>query len=200
MADYAVDLVRSYVTPISQVDLDRLRSLLAEVDDEATKELAPAGLPAGAVHTERFVLMAYSGQNSAMSVPCPEGAAIAEAGLLDLAERFHHLHESDRGFAFRNQQPQLRGVRLLARGITPKPERLAVLGTETSSARASAGRRPVHFGAGFVDTPLVDGALLGAGFTVEGPCLIQEPFTVVAVWPGWQASLEAHGSYVLIRT
>jgi N-methylhydantoinase A len=148
------------------------------------------------VAVEQFVLMAYSGQNSAMSVPCPEGASIADAGLLDLAERFHTLHETDRGFAFRNQQPQLRGVRLLARGVTPKPERLAMLGSEQS---APMGSRPVHFGTGFVDTPIVDGSVLGPGFTATGPCLIQEPFTVVAVWPGWQVSLQPHGSYVLTR-
>jgi N-methylhydantoinase A len=198
VADYAVDLVRSYVTPISQVDLDRLRSLLADVADEASKELAPAGLPPSSVTTEQYVLMAYSGQNSAMSVPCPEGAAISDSGLLDLAERFHALHEADRGFAFRNQQPQLRGVRLLARGVTPKPARLAMLGPPGAPV-ASLGSRPVHFGHGFVDTPLVDGSGLGAGFSVVGPCLIQEPFTVVAVWPGWQATLEPHGSYVLRR-
>ncbi len=44
VADYVVDLVRSYVTPLSQVDLGRVRALMSELDGEVTKELA-AGRP-----------------------------------------------------------------------------------------------------------------------------------------------------------
>src|SRR5207249_948400 len=34
VAEYVVDVVRSYVTPLSQVDIERLRSLMHEVADE----------------------------------------------------------------------------------------------------------------------------------------------------------------------
>jgi N-methylhydantoinase A len=195
VADYVVDLLRSYVTPISQVDLERLHELMRELLDEASKELAPAGLPAGAVRQELYVQMAYSGQNSDMSVPVPEGAAIGAAGLLDLAQRFHDQHESDRGFAFRNQQPQIRGVRLTARGETTKPGHLAELGTVTDAAQAHTGSRPVYWGTEFTDTPIYAGAPLGPGAAVAGPALIEEPFTVVAVAPGWRAVLGDHASY-----
>ena len=197
VADHLVDLVRTYVTPISQVDVERLRSLCAEVTDEAAKELTPAGSVDGAVESTLSVQMAYSGQNGTVDVPVANPASIDPAALLDLAERFHDLHEADRGFAFRNQQPQVRGVRLRARGITPKPARLAVLGDEV--AATPVGSRPVYWGEGWVDTPIVDGAPLGAGFAVDGPCLVQEPFTVVSVWPGWRAELADHGSYELTR-
>ena len=49
VADYVVDVLRSYVIPISQVEVDRLRALMAEVADEVEKELAPAGLPESAI-------------------------------------------------------------------------------------------------------------------------------------------------------
>jgi N-methylhydantoinase A len=192
-AEPAVDIVRTYVTPISQVDLDRLRSLLDELVLEAGKELP------GAFEATLYVQMAYSGQNADTSVPVPEGSALGPSGLLDLAERFHDLHESDRGFAFRQQQPQVRGVRLVAKVATDKPGALAVLGSVTDAADAALGTRPVWFGDGWVETPVIDGAVLGAGFAAEGPCLVQEPFTVVAVWPGWRVALGAHGSYDLTR-
>jgi N-methylhydantoinase A len=199
VADYVVDALRAYVTPISQVDVARLRGLMSELIDEARKELAPAGLPDSSVVTELYVQMAYSGQNSDMSVPCPEGVALDEAGLLDLTARFHDLHESDRGFAFRNQQPQVRGVRLTARGETQKPGHLAELGTVTDASSTRKESRPVYWGADFVDTPVYDGRVLGAGAVVDGPALIEEAFTVVAVAPGWRATLDAHGSYELTR-
>jgi N-methylhydantoinase A len=197
VADYVVDLVRSHVIPLSQVDLDHLRSLMVDVAGEAAKELEPTGLTGDAVETELFVQMAYSGQNFDMSVPVPEGVALAEAGLLDLAERFHDQHEADRGFAFRNQQPLVRGVRLTARGTTPKPDHLGEPGAVADAAEAVIGTRSAHFGDGFVDAVVVDGSRLAPGATVEGPALIEEPFTVVVVPPGATCRLGEHLAYEL---
>ncbi|HEV3227641.1 MAG TPA: hydantoinase/oxoprolinase family protein [Acidimicrobiales bacterium] len=199
VADYVVDMLRSYVVPISQVEVDRLRGLMSELVDEAKKELAPAGLPEGATETELYVQMAYSGQNSDMSVPCPEGATLDATGLLDLTQRFHDLHETDRGFAFRNQQPQVRGARLIARGVTSKPGHLAELGSVTDASAARQGERPVYWGTEFVSTPVYDGRALGAGASVDGPALVEEAFTVVAVAPGWSCALDGHGSYELTK-
>jgi len=197
VADYVVDLIRSYVTPLSQVDLDRLRALMQQVGEEADKEIAPADLQPGDVHTELFVQMSYQGQNFDMSVPVPEGRALDEGGLMDLATRFHDQHEADRGFAFRHQQPIVRGVRVIAKGFTPKPSRLGEPGMVMDVAAALKEVRPVHFGDGFVDTPVYDGAILGVGAVVEGPALIEEPFTVIVVPPGSRATLADHLSYEL---
>ncbi len=197
VADYVVDLVRSYVTPLSQVDLARLRALMSELYDEATKELEPAGLDARQTSLALFAQMCYPGQNFDMSVPVPEGVGIEEPGLLDLAERFHDQHEAERGFCFRNQQPLVRGVRVIARGHTPKPDHFAETGTATDAERTRTGTRPAHFDGGWVDTPVYRGVELGAGASVSGPALIEEPFTVVVVPPGVRARLDALGNYVL---
>jgi N-methylhydantoinase A len=197
VADYVVDLVRSYVVPLSQVDLARLHQLMTDVADEAAKELEPAGLPPSAVHTELFLQMAYAGQNFDMSVPVPEGTDLSGADLLEVAERFHDLHEADRGFAFRNQEPIVRGVRFTARGYTPKPDHLGEAGAVTAARDAQRGRRPVHFGEGFVDTPVYDGPSLAVGARIDGPALIEEPFTVVVVPPGARCELGPHLSYEL---
>ena len=96
-----------------------------------------------------------------MSVPVPEGVALDEPGLLDLAGRFHDQHLAERGFCFRSQQPLMRGVRVIARGTTPKPDHLAETGTVVDASRAQRGTRPAYWGAGFVDTPVFDGSRLG---------------------------------------
>ena len=197
VADYVVDLVRAYVVPLSQVDLERVRSLMSELRDEAAKELEPMGLANDDVELGLFAQMAYPGQNFDMSVPVPEAETLGEAGLLDLAERFHDQHERDRGFSFRNQQPVLRGVRLVARGRTPKPERLAELGTLEVADSARRTSRPAHFGAEFVDTAVYDGAALGVGAEVHGPALVEEPFTVLVVPPDARAHVDEQGNYEL---
>ena len=197
VADYVVDLVRSYVVPLSQVDLARLHSLMREVTDEARKEMEPAGLGAADTETTLYAQMCYPGQNFDMSVPVPEGQALAESDLLALAERFHDQHERERGFCFRNQQPLVRGVRLAARSTTPKPDHFAELGTVTDASSAVTGSRPAYFGVEFVDTPVYDGVRLGPGAAITGPALVEEPFTVVVVPPGASLRLDALGSYEL---
>jgi N-methylhydantoinase A len=197
VADYVVDLVRAYVVPLSQVDIKRMHLLMREVTDETRKELEPTGLAEAQVELGLYVQMCYPGQNFDMSVPVPEGVSLDEPGLLDLAARFHDQHERDRGFCFHNQQPLVRGVRLIARGTTPKPDRLAPLGTVTDATKARRGSRPAYFGVEFVDTPVYDGSLLGAGATVTGPALVEEPFTVVVVPPGATLTLDVHGNYEL---
>src|SRR5438552_17127591 len=202
VADYVVDLLRAYVVPLSQVDLARVHTLMSELRDEARKELDPTGLAETHVDVGLFAQMCYPGQNFDMSVPVPEGDTLDEPGLLDLTERFHDQHEADRGFCFRNQQPLLRGVRLVARGYTPKPERLAPLGAVREAKAARRGERRVYFGpefmgSGFVDAPVYDGSLLGPGVEVRGPALVEEPFTVVVLPPGATARLDDLGNYEL---
>jgi N-methylhydantoinase A len=200
VADYRVDLIKTYVVPLSRVDLTRLHTLMREVDDDVTKELEPTGLDEQQIERSLYVQMSYAGQNFDMSVPCPEGTALDGPALMDLAERFHDQHERDRGFSFRHQGPIVRGVRLVAKGLTQKPDHLGELGTVTDATDARTGSRPVYFGVEFVDTPVFDGAVLGAGATIVGPALVEEPFTVVVVPPGYTATLADHTSYELTPT
>ncbi len=221
VADHLVDRLRSYVCPLSAVDAGRLRALMADLDDEAAKEMALSAVAPHAVYAQRFVQMAYSGQNADLSVPCPEGLALTDADLLALAERFHLAHEADRGFSFRNQQPQVRGVRLVVRGEGRPLPALAEAsapsvsggagmppsgvsggaGTASSGVSGGAGTAPsvreVHWGDGPVPTAIHDGPSLPAGVEVHGPALIEEPFTVVAVAPGWVCHLEPTATYRL---
>ena len=197
VADYRVDVQRSHVQPLSQVDPDQLQKLLDELTAEARAELDPVGLPADAVTVQPYVQMAYAGQNFDMSIRPPDRPLTATS-LLDLADRFHDAHESDRGFAFRNQQPVVRGVRALVEGRTPKPPSLGATGDGAVTA-ARRGTREVYFGDGFVDAAVYDGEVLAAGSTVSGPALIEERFTVIAVPPGWTVTLGAHAAYDLVR-
>ena len=142
--------------------------------------------------------MCYPGQNFDMSVPVPEGAALDEPGLLDLAERFHDQHEAERGFCFRNQQPVVRGVRVTARGFTPKPDHFAEAGAVSDAGAGDARAPGARTGARRGSTRRSTTARSSApGAHIEGPALIEEPFTVVVLPPDTTAELDAIGNYVI---
>jgi N-methylhydantoinase A len=197
VADYRVDVQRSHVQPLSAVDPEHLQKLIDELVAEARAELEPAGLGDESIAVQPYVQMAYGGQNFDMSIEPPHSPLTATS-LLDLAGAFHDAHEADRGFAFRNQQPIVRGVRALVQGRTPKPPSLGATGAEGLDA-ARRGRREVFLGDGFVDAQVIDGDVLAAGAVVAGPALIEERFTVVVVPPGWTATLGDHAAYELVR-
>ncbi len=195
VADHLLDLIRSYVVPLSHVELDEVNARLSDLEEEATKELRSSGVPEDDVERERFLQMCYPGQNFDMSVRI--AGPLDAGGLLDLAGSFHALHEADRGFSFPNQEPIVRGVRLVARGRVPTPDHFAELGDARDAAAARVGTREVAFGDGFVLADVFDGPRLAAGAHLEGPALVQEPFTVVVVPPGATLHLEPTGTYRL---
>ena len=198
VSDHKADLTHSMVSPLSLVAVDRLGALLDAVVADADAELAPAGLDRADISTERFVQMSYPGQSFDMSVPA--GTLVAEDDLMDLGARFHDLHEAERGFSFPAQEPTVRGVRVVLTGVVPKPPSLRTTGPTVARTSGDAGvtpalTRPVHFGAGFIDTPIHDGTALIAGAVIAGPALIEEPFTVIVVPPGATCRLTADAAY-----
>jgi N-methylhydantoinase A len=192
VADYVVDLSRAYVTPLAEADPLRLQRLFADLEDEARKDLSPAGLPAERIRVQRYAGLCYPGQNFDMAVPVADDPPEVDR----LAAAFHDLHEADRGYAFRRTAPELRQVRVVLTGVTDKPAVASAAGDSSRSVQPRE-QRSVHFGDGFVAASVYDGAALSPGARIDGPALIEEPFTVVVVAPGQTASLDPGGNYFI---
>ena len=191
VADYVVDLCAAYVSPAVP---GRPRPP-GRADGRArrrgdARSWSPTGLAdADVTAATASCRWPTPGQNFDMSVPVPGGLGGASArltGLLDLAERFHDLHEADRGFSFRKQQPTVRGVRITARGRTPKPDHLAELGTGDADGPPERPAGPCTSAPSSWTRPSTT-APRWARAPVAGPALIEEPFTVVVVPPGTTA-------------
>ena len=198
IADYRVDLQLAQVSPIRLVDPAQLHRMLTDLSAEAVAELDPAQLNPDQIEIQLFVQMAYPGQNFDLSIPAPPAGESSDF-LVELIERFHDQHLAERGFAFRENSPLLRGVRALVTGSTPHPPTLAESAGVKDLEGARTGSRPVHFGSGFVESPTFDGGLLGAGIRVTGPALIEERFTVIVIPPGWTAELLESSSFELSK-
>ena len=191
ISDRLVEDTRSYIVGVPEADLDRVNTLLQEMEEAAGAELGSFG--GGDIESSRFTNMRYPGQQFDLSVPLPAGTVV-RADLEGAAESFHRLHEESHTYAQRDQAPIISSLRLRAalpgsKVALPEASRAEDLPTPKLHRRA-------YFD-GYVDTPVYDGPSLGAGARVEGPAIIEEPFTTIVVWPQDTAEVDRWGNYVM---
>jgi len=200
-----VDEERAYLRPASHADPAELRRLWHELDERAERYLAAAGFAREQVTRRYLVNLRYPGQNWSLAVEARSlrGArdlAFVDAALLpELVERFHLRHEQEYGHRRAAEEPELTGVRLTATAEVARPR----FGAGTSAPRREpppARSRRANLGRGFERVAIHSGPELRPGDLVRAPAVIEETFTTIAVYPGWQALVDDAGDYLLTRT
>jgi N-methylhydantoinase A len=197
-----VDEERAYLRTASKADAAELRALWLELDERAERFLAAAGFARDAITARYQVNLRYPGQNWSLAVEAAtrRGARdLAFAGpalVAEIVERFHQRHEQEYGHRRAAEEPELTGVRLTASTEVAGPR----FGKGTSAARrepAPALVRRANLGRGFEDTAIHRGPALRAGDVVRSPAVIEETFTTIAVYPGWEACVDDAGDYLM---
>ncbi|HVH05348.1 MAG TPA: hydantoinase/oxoprolinase family protein [Myxococcota bacterium] len=200
----ALDEERSYLTPAGSADLARLRALFAELDGRGERYLAAAGHPRERV-TMRYALnLRYPGQNWSLAIPVAERrgardlAFVDEALAAEAVRRFHERHEAEYGHARRGEEPEITGVRLVAQGDVVAPRFAGGVGAPRREPAPYATRR-ANLGDGFKEAAIHRGRDLRPGDAIPSPAIIEETFTSVVVYPGWEARVDDAGDYLLER-
>jgi N-methylhydantoinase A len=127
-----------------------------------------------------------------------------EQGLKKMVAAFHVEHE--KAFAVEEKTAYVECVfwRLRALGKREMEQRDSSAQTEPVAApiaEAVKGVRKAYFreAGGMIDTPLYLGLLLEYGNSIEGPAVIVEPTTTIAIQPGYRAEVTMYGNYLVHR-
>jgi len=131
----------------------------------------------------------------------PEGE-LGQDGLAQLIASFHVEHE--RAFAVREENAYVEAVfwRIKAIGrreLRQRPGQTDEEAVDTLAPEALRGVKKAYFAAanGMVDTPVYHGLYLKYGNEVEGPAIIVEPTTTVAIPPGYAATVSRYGNFLI---
>jgi N-methylhydantoinase A len=199
-----VDEERAYLRTASKAEASELGALWLELDERAERFLGAAGFARGVLTARYHVNLRYPGQNWSLAVEAAtrrgprDLAFVGPALVAEIVERFHQRHEQEYGHRRAAEEPELTGVRLTASAEVAGPR----FGTGATAARrepAPALVRRANLGRGFEDTAIHRGPALQPGDVVCAPAVIEETFTAIAVYPGWEAGVDDAGDYWLAR-
>ena len=138
----------------------------------------------------------YANQVWEIEVPLSMAVSPARATSRRCVEAFHAAHEAV--FAIRDQQSPVEIVGWTVRASC----RLSSRSTFDLAGRDAAddlpmARRAYFGGTGFVEASLHDFERLTTGQSIEGPAIVESPFTTIVVDPGARARKLASGSLLI---
>jgi N-methylhydantoinase A len=203
-AQPTIDEERSYLVSAHEADVDRLSALWQELEIRALDFFLGAGFGREDVARAYQMSLRYPGQNWSLTVEVAEGKSdfdlefLDEGALEKIGHRFHELHEEEYGYNRQSESPEITGVRLVSRSSVSGPH---FGGGVARPPRRPAphGHRRANLGRGFEETSIYRGPELVPGDCIAAPGIIEETFTTIVVYPGWEARVDDAGDYLLER-
>jgi N-methylhydantoinase A len=203
-AQPSIDEERAYLVSAPAADLDRLKELWQELDERAEAYFVAAGFSRDEITARYQINVRYPGQNWSLTLDVEtrmgerDLSFVCPKLLTRVIDQFHSQHESEYGYRREEEMPEFSGVRLQTTTDVTKPEFKSGFTAPRAPAKASKTRR-ANLGEGFQDTSIYRGPDLSKGQFVTGPGIIEETFTTIVVYPGWEASIDDNGDYELSR-
>ncbi len=204
VADPAIDEERSVIAKANALDLDKLRALWSELCVRAAGYFTAAGFAKDQVVANYRLNMRYAGQNFSLTFDIAPTGKLGDLSFVDdgLGARaiatFNARHMAEYNHIREHEVPEITGVRLASHVVTPSP---VVCGGAAPLAAAPrpAKLRRANLGQGFAETPVYLGSDLVPGSVVPAPAIIEESFTTIVVYPGWEAQVDSSGDYELTK-
>ena len=144
-----------------------------------------------------FLDMRYVRQNFEIEVPV-RGAFDSPKDLAKMVQTFHELHNRNYGHSDENAPVEVVNVKARGTGRVPKLELKEAAPGSNDPVEAGIGTRRVFFkGTGWVDCPDYDRVKLLAGNRINGPAMINEFDSSIAILPGYWGTVNRFGDLVI---
>ena len=204
VANPSIDEERSYVAKVNALDTARLKALWTELGDRAEKYFADASFKPEQIIANYQLNLRYAGQNFALTFDLQPDGKLHDLSFVDenigarAMELFNERHLAEYNHIREHELPEVIGVRLASHVVTPSPVVASGFTAPRVAAKPAKTRR-ANLGQGFAETQIFFGGDLHPGHEITGPAIIQEVFTTIVVYPGWQARVDDAGDYELTR-
>jgi N-methylhydantoinase A len=189
VADLVVDVAQTDI--LSDPDNAAFDDRFTALDDRVTALIREQALPDDGWTVEASVDMRYRGQAYELVVPVERPVRDSAA----ITRHFHELHGQRYGVSRPNDAVQAVTWRL--RASRPVPD--LPLPPPPTSGEPVPQHADVTLTTGPATIPFYDRPTLPAGFTVTGPCVIEEPTATTFVPERWTLVVDEYGCMVVTR-
>ncbi|MDO8983465.1 hydantoinase/oxoprolinase family protein [Cypionkella sp.] len=190
-------------TAVLRLDNDaaytRIDQLFTEIEAQGIAHLTSDGFAAGNTLIKRSLDMRYVGQVHECTVEI--GNFPVNAQTIDqIKAAFHARHEQLYTYSEPHSTVEVVNIESTVYGLVDKPKRMHIAAGKATDQAIKAYRDAVFSADGSrTRTPIYEGGALGAGAEINGPAVIEEVTTTIVIEPGWSATLDASGSYLITR-
>ena len=199
LAPISFDFSRSYVVRLADLDMERLRQVFCELEEEGRKIVVAGGVGAHEISVRRTADMRYAGQGHEIRVNLPEGA-LEESSREGLYHAFEGEYRRIYGRICPGVPVETVHWRVTVSGPQPTVKEVRTV-QQSIGKEAKKGYRPAFFeGADEPkETAVYDRYALESGFVVSGPAIVEEEEATTIVPPNWRLKVHGSGSLVLFR-
>ncbi len=197
-APISFDFTRSYVSRLTELDLDELNRILYELEQEGRDIVAAAGVPAADIGVKLSIDMRYVGQGYEVRVPFPM-QILNKAHISQMQSRFEEEYRQFYGQLADGVAIEAVNWRVVILGPVPQIEQLP-LDTARSRSDVASTWRLVAFEA---EQPPCKISVyrrdrLPLSWSAMGPLIIEEAASTTVVMSGWSVELATGGCLLLI--
>lgn len=199
VAPFAFDFVKTYMSPLEDIDFEKVNRLFADMEEEGIRLLKKSGLREGDISLQRSGEMRYAGQGHEIVVPLPSGKMSSQdIGTIQEAfdtEYKRLYHRTNPGY-----KVECLNWRVVASG--PKPQvslRRFPPKVGDSVQKALKGTRLAYFPelGDFCTCPVYDRYSLFQEATIDGPAIVEERECTVIVGPHKTSTFDDHLNMVI---
>jgi N-methylhydantoinase A len=192
--DWRTDQMVTRVMHEEAIDLDAVAAIYETLEAQGRTALEKDGIPADKIALLREADVRYAGQSMEVRVPVPAGVVDARF-VASLVEAFNAAHLKTFGYNYAGQQKiEVVNFCVSAFGLIDRP---SIPALDKAIAAPEPTRRDVYFDGQFRDTPVFARGTLPAGFTLDGPAIVEEFGSTTVVFPGQKLAVDPHGILII---
>jgi N-methylhydantoinase A len=193
--DIVFDVARTRPTTLDALEAAGPGEVFAELEAKAVESLERQGVEPARRRLLRSLDMRYENQEHTLNIALESDAATDDPAAL--RARFDQQHDSTYGYTTADAVEVVTyRVRAVGEMDKPRPARLEP-GGDVEQARKGSRTASHRESGGEFEWAVYERDGLGAGATIAGPAIVEEPTTTTLVPPGWTAEVDEFGNLAI---
>ena len=193
--DLKYDYSRSFPASLGGIDLQAVRSIVRDLEDEGRSKLRSQGVADENVEVTISADMRYLDQIYEVNVPLPRLEGSDETMVSQLADNFHRRYQELYSYSQSTQEIRLITLRVSTAGKLLRLDPPLKAGGGTLDDAATGSRR-IYLD-DWQEVPVYSMELLPVSGEIHGPAILESDFTTILVEPGDFAAVDPYGGIEL---